>query len=556
MESEYNSLKETLDRLEARIARIEASLHLEAEHPAAVPEDASPREETAQAEALEVRIGQDWFAKLGIVILAVGVGFALTLSYPTLPLALPSVGGMLIAGAIIVAAIRWHNSLHHISGYLLGGGIVLAFVAILRLQFFGIEPAVENRSFIGAMLALLVGISLLISTRRKSPSLVGLCLLLGYGAVLIADSAPVVFAGITLLSIIGILYSLKNQWTALLTVVAALNIVTHLLWFLNSPVLGRSIHLVDTPHANIFFVLLYMLTIATASVWKKDDGEERGVATSVVNGVGGYLLFLFLTLTTFRENIVLSHSIASLVFLAIAILFWVRKHSLYSTFIYAMLGYMAMSVAIIAQFKAPDHFIWLSWQSIVVVSTAVWFRSRFIVVANFFIYLGLFIAYLVLAGTISVITLSFGVVALLSARILNAQKHRLELKTESMRNAYLLAAFGVFPYALYHSVPRELVSLSWLVVALFYYLMSRAVHSIKYRWMALLTLLLTVVRLLAVDSTGLDSTSRVISFIVLGIVLLVISLMYAKRKGKPPDNNGTTTLEQKSPTATAATESH
>lgn len=552
MESEYQSLKETLERLEARIARIEASLHLDAELPGYAADDASPREETAQAEALEVRIGQDWFAKLGIVILAIGVGFALTLSYPALPLAAPSIAGMLIAGAIIVAAIRWRDSLHHISGYLLGGGIVLAFVAILRLQFFGIAPAVESRALVSGMLALLVGFCLRIAARRKSPYLVGLCLILGYGVALIADSPPVVFGGITLLSIGGILFSLKNGWATLMTLVAGLNIVTHLLWFLNSPLLGRSIHLVDAPHANIFFVLLYMVTIAAAAVWKKDDGEERGVATSAVNGVGGYLLFVFLTVTTFRENIVLSHSIASLVLLAIAILFWVRKHSLYSTFIYAMLGYMAMSVAIIAQFQAPDHFIWLSWQSIVVVSTAVWFRSRFIVVANFFIYLGLFLAYLVLAGTISVVTLSFGVVALLSARILNAQKHRLELKTEFMRNAYLLAAFGVFPYALYHIVPRGWVSLSWLVVALFYYLMSRAVHSIKYRWMALLTLLLTVVHLLAADITSLDTTSRVFSFIVLGTVLLVISLMYAKRRGKPPENVAATMSQQPSPT----TDSH
>jgi hypothetical protein len=99
-----------------------------------------------------------------------------------------------------------------------------------------------------------------------------------------------------------------------------------------------------------------------------------------------------------------------------------------------------------------------------------------------------------------------------------------------MRNAYLAIAFVVFPYALYHIVPQGFVSLSWLIVALFYYLMARAINSSKYRWMALLTLMLTIMHVLAVDITNLDVAYRVISFIVLGIVLLAISLKYAKGK--------------------------
>jgi hypothetical protein len=197
-----------------------------------------------------------------------------------------------------------------------------------------------------------------------------------------------------------------------------------------------------------------------------------------------------------------------------------------------MLGYMALSVAIIAQFGAPERFIWLSLQSILVVSTAVWFRSRFIVVANFIIYLLLFFAFLLAAKEISVISICFGIVALLSARILNSQRDRLELKTEYMRNAYLATAFFMIPYALYHTVPSGFVSLSWLAVALFYYLMARTLNSRKYRWMALLTLAITVPYALLVDLTGLDPTYRIISFIILGTVLLIVSVAYSKRRGR------------------------
>ena len=197
-----------------------------------------------------------------------------------------------------------------------------------------------------------------------------------------------------------------------------------------------------------------------------------------------------------------------------------------------MTGYTALSVAIIAGFKTPDFFIWLCWQSLLVVSTAVWFRSKFIVVTNFIIYTIIFVAYLFLAGTVSITSISFGVVALLSARILKWQQQRLELKTEMMRNAYLVAAFFIIPYALYNTLPKEFVSLSWLCVAIVYYIISLILENMKYRWMALLTFLATALYLLITGITKLEPVFYIISFLVLGVVLLAVSFIYARAKIK------------------------
>ena len=497
-------------------------------------EDSEKLDEAQQVEALEERIGQSWFAKLGIITLAIGIGFLLTIPYPSLPASLPSIIGFVIAVAIIVLAQRWHESFQHISGYLSGGGIVLLFFAILRLYFFSPTPVLDNRILVVVLLACAVCVGLYFSVKRQSVYLFAVSLTLGYITGLVGDDPLLLFISITILSALGVFYALRYTWRGLLVYVAGMNVLAHMLWFLNTPVLGREVHLAYSPQFNVLFVLVYMATIAAGTLWRKNQDKEgvAVVATSLINGLGGYVLILFLTLAQFKEHFVAFQIAAHCLLLFTATIFWVRERSKYSTFIYVMLGYMALSAAIIAEFPTPDYFIWLSWQSILVVSTAVWFRSRFIVVANFFIYLILFAAYLVLAGKIGVITLSFGVVALLSARILNAQKHRLELQTELMRNAYLASAFVVFPYALYHTVPEGLLSLSWLVVALFYYLMARAVKSSKYRWMALLTLLLTVIHVLAVDIVNLQAEYRVMSFIVLGVVLLAISLAYSRRKGR------------------------
>jgi hypothetical protein len=202
-----------------------------------------------------------------------------------------------------------------------------------------------------------------------------------------------------------------------------------------------------------------------------------------------------------------------------------------------MTGYAALSIAIILQFEKPDFFMWLCWQSLIVVSTAVWFRSKFIIVANFFIFLLMFLAFLVLSGTTSGISLSFGIVALLSARILNWNKDRLELKTEQMRNAYLLTALLIIPYSLYHMVPTGFVAFSWIGVAILYYILSKLLKIVKYRYMSLATFLLTVVYVFVIGITSEETIYKILSFLVLGAALIILSIIYTRNKSKSVEPN-------------------
>jgi len=522
----------SLRRLEARIAAIESHLGVTPDEIALKP----PADTTASApeneEAIEMRIGENWFAKMGILVLILGLVFLLTFPYRNLPPALPSLAGFVLAAGLVILATRWQQSHAYISGYLEGGGIALLFFATLRLSFFADEPALTEPLILTALLACAVGIGFFLATRASSPPLFVLSLLLGCLACLISNSPMILFIGLALLTLVGVNYAVRYRWQWLFALTAGLVLFTHFLWFLNNPVLGNKLELVAAPYVNIFFVIVYVCIIAAGSLWRARDGEEAASAltTAFVNGGGGYALFLLLTITNFRDHLVASHLLASAALLGIAIVFWIRYRSVYSTFVYAMLGYAALSVAIIAEFASPEYFIWLALQSLLVVSTAVWFRSRLIVVGNFVIFLGLFFAFLFVAKQISLISICFGIVALVSTRILNWQKDRLTLKTEHMRNAYLGTAFFMIPYALYHTVPPGFVSISWLVVALFYYLMSRTLKSRKYRWMGLLTLAITIPYAFLVDMTRLDPAFRIISFIILGTVLLAVSISYSKRR--------------------------
>ena len=197
-----------------------------------------------------------------------------------------------------------------------------------------------------------------------------------------------------------------------------------------------------------------------------------------------------------------------------------------------MTGYGALSIAIILQFDMPDFFMWLCFQSLLVVSTAVWFRSKFIILANFIIFLLIFFAFLILSGATSGISLSFGIVALLSARILNWKKDQLELKTEQMRNAYLLTALLIIPYSLYQLLPSGFVAFSWIAVAILYYVFSLMLKNVKYRYMSLATFMLTVLYVFVLGITSEETIFKILSFLVLGGALVIISIVYTRNRNK------------------------
>ncbi len=354
-------------------------------------------------EALELRLGQNWFAKAGIVGLALGIAFLLTLPYHGLPPVLPSALGYALVAGIFFFSYYWKESFQQVSRYLLGGGLLLLYFTTLRLCYFSESPALSNASLEDGLLLLVVAISFLVAIRRESIYLASISLTLGCLTALLGGNAPFVLSVLTFLSVMTAVLSIRFQWNVLLTLGIGLTLLTHFLWSANNPLLGNTLQFGLSPQQHLLFILIYAIVFASAMMLQGKDVPENApfILNSFLNGLFAFGVFVISTLVGTNSTIATWNTVASAVFLALSIFFWIRKRSVYATFVYAMVGYAALSVAIVAQFRMPDFFVWLCWQSILVVSTAVWFRSRFIIVANFIIYLVIFIAYLVTAATVS-----------------------------------------------------------------------------------------------------------------------------------------------------------
>ncbi len=534
--SALNEILNYLRNIDDRVSKIEERINIQssAVESAETVKKESQVEIKISEEGLEERIGQFWFPKIGIVVLIVGFTFFLTLPLKDLPAFLPALMGYFLAAILFGLAKFWKQTFLQLSGYLISGGFVLLYLTTMRLYYFSGEKAIDSFPVIIILLLAVTAITLITAVRRNSINFAGLGITFGFATAVLSDYSYIIFSLISVVSISIVLFHLKYKWNSLLFYGIFLAYLTHLIWFINNPFLGHSLQTVSEPESNLFFILVYVLIFSFAYLFSGKDEEDDYVSASgsMFNSGGGYGLFILITLLTTPSAFSFYQFIAAFVFIAIAVIYWVKINNKYSTFFYAMFGYVALSIAIIGQFEKPDYFIWLCWQSLFVVSTAVWFRSKFIIVANFIIYLMMFFGYLIVAESAGGISLSFGIVALISARILNWKKDQLELKTEQMRNAYLLSALFIIPYALYQMFPGGYVSLTWIAIAIIYYALSVILKNVKYRWMALATYFLTVVYVFIYGITSAETLLKIVSFLVLGVTLIIVSLVYTRKKGK------------------------
>ena len=87
-------------------------------------------------------------------------------------------------------------------------------------------------------------------------------------------------------------------------------------------------------------------------------------------------------------------------------------------------------------------------------------------------------------------------------------------------------------FALYHLVPSQYVTLSWTAAAVFYFIFSLVMKLIKYRWMAIATVLCTGFYLFFVDLSHLETGYRVLAFLFLALISLGASLYFTKKVRK------------------------
>jgi hypothetical protein len=189
-------------------------------------------------------------------------------------------------------------------------------------------------------------------------------------------------------------------------------------------------------------------------------------------------------------------------------------------------------LALYGLFGLPGAYLLLSLQSLLVVSMALWFRNRLIIVMNSLLFMTILLIYLLSSKNVNSVNFSFALTALVSARIINWKRSRLQIKTDLIRNLYMLEGFFMMLFALLHAVPKQFVTFSWTMAALLYFIISLILKNIKYRYMALGTMICSAVYLFIIDLARIELIYRVLALFFLAAISIGISIYYTNHLKK------------------------
>jgi uncharacterized membrane protein len=87
-------------------------------------------------------------------------------------------------------------------------------------------------------------------------------------------------------------------------------------------------------------------------------------------------------------------------------------------------------------------------------------------------------------------------------------------------------------YALFHAVPKQFITLSWTIAALLYFLLSIILKNVKYRYLALGTIICAAFYLFMADLARIEIIYRVLALLFLAAISIGISMYYSNRTKK------------------------
>ena len=544
---EGKDLHKIIESLEVRIAHLETHLDL-ASSPSAeaaapvIRKDPDPSTSSVSASdtpeaqparpGLEHRIGEFGLAWVGSIILIFGIVFGMAYTRYLGMSVFPSILGYVAAIGIYFFARVWKESIPHIYRINYVGSLLLLFYTTSRLHFVPENPLIGNVYLAYLLLLAVSGYILYIAITRKSSILVTIAMTLGLITALLVDSVHLGFITISAVSAGSVYLAITRGWRNHLLAVLGMVYLSHLLWLFGNPIAGNVFHMVAEPQNNIIYIFIYAAIFSWPMLFFTEDTalQPHSIILVLFNCLGFAITISTTVLAHYADNFAEIFLAITCFALPTSIILWTRTRQLFAPSAYAGFGFVALSITLVGYAGVPSAFFWLSLESLLVVSMALWFRSKILVVANSLIFLVILLAYIVSSPSVPVINFSFAFVALLSARIMNWQRELLTLQTQIMRNVYLVIAFIVMLLALHSAVPRQFVTLSWAAASVVYLMVSLLLKNAKYRWMAIGTLLFTVAYLLLVDLSRLDLVYRVLAFLSLGLMALGISLFCSKYK--------------------------
>jgi hypothetical protein len=536
---DMEKIERRLQSMELRLAQLESALHLsnglrfvepvEQINIPVVNEDSELLNE--EDRGLEAQIGRFGLAWMGNIVLLFGIAFLTQYMMNSGARILSVILGYVSAGGIFFLANYLRKTNVHLAFMFKMSGMVLLFYLTLRLHFYTVSPLLQNQTLSIILLIIIIVFQVYVTIKNKSQAFGALSVVFALIIGMIGDSTHFMLPVMVIIAAGTIFYYYRFKWQPLLIITIILSYISYFLWLFGNPLAGHPFQMISEQYSGIIYLFGLGALYSITNMFRKNDSSSDDYLISVtfVNGVLFTLLLALVVLRFYSKDYVNLFAVITVCCLIFSSVLKSSSDWNFASAFYALYGFMAMSISLYGLFGLPRVYLLLSVQSLIVVSMALWFRNRLMAIMNSLLFLSILVSYLLAGKSVDGANFSFALVALVSARIINWQKSRLKIETEFMRNLYLIEGFVMVMFALYHAVPGQFVTLSWSMAALLYFLLSFVLKNVKYRYMALGTMICTALYLFIVDLARIEIIYRVLALLVLAAISIGISMYYTNR---------------------------
>ena len=479
----------------------------------------------------ETKLGEYGLAWLGNIVLFFAIAFLWQYFNDAGKPMISLIVGIVSVTGVFVMSHYSRKSFTYLSFIFNLFGFIILYFILLRLHYYTDKPLLTNQAFAMVLLMIVIGVQLFFAVKNHLQVMAGQAFAMAIITAFVSQQTQTFFL-ISIVTAGFVVYSFwrYNWWKAMIFIISC-TYFTFLIWLFRTNVpLAKTADNLTFQFAFIYFSIT--TAIYSLVVFRKPNDSYPGysiIMTVLLLGMAYSILMLVLVFTHFPQSYIPLFTVISIYCIAYSIMLKLYSQWKYSPALYALFGFLAISVTINGIYHFPDSFLLLIWQSFLVLVLALWYRSHIITLMNTFLLLFLALMYYSISGTLNSVNFSIPVVALLSARLINWQKERLNIKTDFIRNIYLITLFFSMLYATYKGLPGQYITVTWLFIAGAYLGLSNIIKSIKYRWMAMANLLVAAFYLFLVDMAKTDLIYRILAFLVFAIISIGISTYYVRK---------------------------
>jgi uncharacterized membrane protein len=532
-------LEETVSRLEARIERLETAAP--AQPPTAptantpVPGEPVPAPEPRD---LEAHLGTYWLSRVGIVALIIGFAFLIIYHFGELGV-LVRVGAGYLLSAGLAALGLWLSRRHELFGRIVfGGGLALAYFVTYALHFVPAVRVIESEPLALVLLALNVVGIIVIAQRMQSETVAGIALFLGLRTGMLSDITSFTLMSTTMLAGGALFFLVKNRWVfvPLSSLVAVY--ATHVVWAMRTEAIAPGQPDNERLTLSLSFLVLYYLLFSVALlVHPRELSRRAALSFALLNWVGMLTLGAVEVgrwgephLFTFFVTLALAQGAGAAV---------ARWRGASGAVIQTFLATSILTLALGLPWEYEDTALVGSWTAVGLVAGV----AGRVLGAGALQVVGVGVLYVALGATWQVppsgrelLYAALLVGFTLVERAAVAPADRLPPPPEGRRRGTLqfFCAAGAGLALLWlvgELMPQDLATLGWGVAAFGLFALGFAVRERWYRLVGLAVLAVTLGRLLLVDLSGLPPDQRILTFILLGAMLLAVSYVYTRLRG-------------------------